>query len=377
MIFLAALVPWLVRAGRGRERHALAFLGVRPRRLTGHADKKVGQAFRPDVALESGRKPDLHDNHMTASTSTTSSPAAVAPRSSGSAAPPLLDPEFLHKLEQLELVSRRIFVGRMKGERKSKRRGSSVEFAEHRNYTFGDDLRHIDWNVYGRLDKLFLKLFLEEEDLHVYTLLDTSLSMDFGNPTKLRYGKQVAAALSFIGLVNHDRVLVDTFSARLDQGLHGIRGRSQMWRVVQYLDQLEATGQSNLTAAAREFAIRHAGKGVVVVISDFLDKHGYQDALRYLLARNMDIFVIHILSQEEVEPELVGDLRLVDCEDDEIAEITISAPLLKRYKDNLNAFVGGLKEWCTQRGITYIFTNNQFPFDKLILNYLRQRGLVK
>ncbi len=314
--------------------------------------------------------------NSTAPAPTTSSSVA-SPRSSGSAEPPLLDPEFLHKLEQLELVSRRIFVGRMKGERKSKRRGSSVEFAEHRNYSFGDDLRHIDWNVYGRLDKLFLKLFLEEEDLHVYTLLDTSLSMDFGSPTKLRYGKQVAAALSFIGLVNHDRVLVDTFSARLDQGLHGIRGRSQMWRVVQYLDHLEATGQSNLTAAAREFAIRHAGKGVVVVISDFLDKHGYQDALRYLLARNMDIFVIHILSKEEVEPELVGDLRLVDCEDDEVAEITISAPLLKRYKDNLNAFVGGLKEWCTQRGITYIFTNNQFPFDKLILNYLRQRGLVK
>ncbi len=306
------------------------------------------------------------------------SPGSTPPsRTPGSSSPALLDPEFLHKLEQLELVSRRIFVGRMKGERKSKRRGSSVEFAEHRNYTSGDDLRHIDWNVYGRLDKLFLKLFLEEEDLHVYTLLDTSLSMDFGNPTKLRYGKQVAAALSFIGLVNHDRVLLDTFSARLDQGLRGIRGRSQMYRVVQYLDQLSATGQSNLTAAAREFAIRHAGKGVVVVISDFLDKNGYQDALRYLLARNMDIYVVHILSHEEIEPELVGDLRLVDCEDDETAEITISAPLLKRYKDNLNAFVGGLKEWCTQRGITYIFTNNQFPFDKLILNYLRQRGLVK
>ena len=201
--------------------------------------------------------------------------------------------------------------------------------------------------------------------------------MDFGTPTKLRYGKQVAAALAFIGLVNHDRVLVDTFSARLEQGLHGIRGRSQMWRVVQYLDHLEATGSSDLTAAAREFAIRHAGKGVVVVISDFLDKRGYQEALRYLLARNMDIYVVHVLSQEEVNPELVGDLRLVDCEDGDIAEITISAPLLKRYKDTLNAFVGGLKEWCTSRGITYIFTTNQYPFDKLILNYLRERGLVK
>jgi uncharacterized protein (DUF58 family) len=290
---------------------------------------------------------------------------------------PLLDPEFLHKLEQLELVSRKIFVGRMKGERKSKRRGSSVEFADHRNYSVGDDLRHIDWNVYGRLEKLFLKLFLEEEDLHFYTLIDTSLSMDFGDPTKLHYGKQVAAALAFIGLVNHDRVVIEPFSTDLDRGMPSVRGRSQMWRVVQYLDGLQATGASDITAAAKAFAVKHAGKGVVVVISDFLDKRGYQDALRYLVARNMDIYVIHVLSREEVEPELVGDLRLVDAEDDDIAEITVSAPLLKRYKDNLNAFVGGLKEWCTRRGITYIFTTNQNPFDKLILNYLRERGLVK
>jgi uncharacterized protein (DUF58 family) len=290
---------------------------------------------------------------------------------------PLLDPEFLHKLEQLELVSRKIFVGRMKGERKSKRRGTSVEFADHRNYAVGDDLRHIDWNVYGRLDKLFLKLFLEEEDLHFYTLVDTSLSMDFGTPIKLQYAKQVAAALAFIGLVNHDRVVLETFSSGLDGGMPSVRGRSQMWRVVQYLDALSASGASNLTAAAKAFAVKHTGKGIVVVISDFLDKHGYEDALRYLLARDMDIYVIQVLSQEEVEPELVGDLRLVDAEDDDIAEITVSAPLLKRYKDNLNAYVGGLKDWCTKRGIVYILTTNQNPFDKLILNYLRKRGLVK
>src|SRR5580704_15209136 len=167
------------------------------------------------------------------------------------AKPQLLDPEFLHKLEQLELVSKKIFVGRTKGERKSKRRGSSVEFADHRNYSVGDDLRHIDWNVYGRLNKLFLKLFLEEEDLHFYTLIDTSLSMDFGDPTKLHYAKQVAAALSFIGLVNHDRVVLDTYSSQLDAGLPSIRGRSQMYRVVQYFDRLQASGSSNLTAAAK------------------------------------------------------------------------------------------------------------------------------
>src|SRR4051794_13275055 len=218
---------------------------------------------------------------------------------------PLLDPEFLRKLEQLELVSRKIFVGRMKGERKSKRRGSAVEFADLRNYAVGDDLRHIDWNVYGRLDKLFLKLFLEEEDLHFYPLIDTSLSMDFGDPTKLHYAKQVAAALAFIGLVNHDRVVLEPFSTDLDRGMPSVRGRSQMWRVVQYLDQLQAMGAGDLTAAAKSFAVKHAGKGVVVVVSDFLDKRGYQDALRYLLARNMDIYVIQVLSREEVEPELV------------------------------------------------------------------------
>jgi uncharacterized protein (DUF58 family) len=290
---------------------------------------------------------------------------------------PLLEPEFLNKLEQLELVSKKIFVGRMKGERKSKRRGSSVEFADHRQYSVGDDLRHIDWNVYGRLDKLFLKLFLEEEDLHFYTLLDTSQSMDFGEPTKLHYGKQVAAALAFIGLVNHDRVMLDTFSSGLDAGMNSVRGRSQMYRVVGYLDKLAASGASNLTAAVKSFAIKHSGKGVVVIISDFLDKRGYEPALRYLLARNMDIYVVHVLSREEVDPEIVGDLRLVDAEDDDIAEITVSAPLLRRYKENLNAFVGGMKEWCTKRGITYIFTTNQNPFDKLILNYLRERGLVR
>src|SRR4051812_49550440 len=158
------------------------------------------------------------------------------------ASPALLDPEFLHKLEQLELVSKKIFVGRMKGERKSKRRGSSVEFADHRQYSVGDDLRHIDWNVYGRLDRLFLKLFLEEEDLHFYTLLDTSLSMDFGDPTKLHYGKQVAAALSFIGLVNHDRVMLDTFSTTLDAGMPSVRGRSQMWRGGPYPRHVSAAG---------------------------------------------------------------------------------------------------------------------------------------
>src|SRR5712675_3079711 len=131
--------------------------------------------------------------------------------------PPLLDPQFLHRLEQLELVSRKIFTGAIKGERRSKRKGQSVEFADYRNYVKGDDLRHLDWNLYARLDRLFIRLFMEEEDLHFYILIDNSLSMDFGTPTKLHYARQVAAALGFIGLVNLDRVKIETFNDRLTQ----------------------------------------------------------------------------------------------------------------------------------------------------------------
>src|SRR5438067_4471424 len=147
-------------------------------------------------------------------------------------ATPLLDPQFLARLEQLELVSRKIFLGRMKGERRSKRKGQSVEFADYRNYVIGDDLRFLDWNLYARLDRLFIRLFMEEEDLHFYVLLDNSLSMSFGSPTKLRYASQVAAALGFIGLVNMDRVMVEAFNDRLTQSMPALRGRRSLWRLL-------------------------------------------------------------------------------------------------------------------------------------------------
>ena len=290
---------------------------------------------------------------------------------------PLIDPQLLARLEQLELVSRKIFLGRLKGERRSKRKGQSVEFADYRNYVVGDDLRFLDWNLYARLDRLFIRLFMEEEDLHFYILIDNSLSMSFGTPTKLHFAKQVAAALGFIGLVNMDRVVVEVFNERLTQSLPAIRGRRSLWRLFDFLGKMEPAGPSNLKQALRTFSIKSSGKGIVVLLSDMMEKGGYEDALRYLVARQMDIYVIQILSQEEIEPEIVGDLRLVDIEDDDMAEITVSAPLLKRYKQNLAAYRGALHEFCTRRGISYLFTSNQVPFDRLVLSYLRQRGLVK
>jgi uncharacterized protein (DUF58 family) len=292
-------------------------------------------------------------------------------------AKPLLDPEFLVRLQRLEIVSKKIFVGKTKGERLSRRKGQSVEFADYRNYAVGDDLRFLDWNLFARLDRLFLRLFLEEEDLHVYLLLDNSMSMEFGNPSKLHYAKQVAAALGFIGLTNMDRVMVETFNDRIVRSTPALRGRRSLWRLTSFLDGIDPAGPSDLTRALKAFSLKCSGKGVVVILSDFMDKGGYEEGLRYLIARNLDVYVIQILSQEEIDPPMTGDLKLTDVEDEDEAEVTISAPLLKKYKETLAAYRGALHNFCTRRGVQYLFTSNQVPFDRLVLGYLRQRGLVR
>jgi uncharacterized protein (DUF58 family) len=289
----------------------------------------------------------------------------------------LLSPELLVQLEKLELVSRKVFRGRMKGERRSKRKGQSVEFADFRNYVHGDDLRFIDWNTYARLDRLFLKLFFEEEDLHFYTLIDASDSMNFGDPTKLQYAKQLAAALGFIGLIRSDRVRIETVGQPVRQPGLVFRGRRSLWRMLDYLEHIEPGERVSLSQGVKNFCLRNSGKGIVVLISDLMDKQGYQDALRYLVARQMDAYVIHTLSQEELEPDVKGDLRLIDCEDDDVAEITVSAPLLKRYQQTLAAFVSGAREFCNRRGMSYLLAKNQLPVDQLVSSYLRQRGLVR
>lgn len=290
---------------------------------------------------------------------------------------PLLSPSLLAQLEQLELVSRKVFRGRLKGERISRRKGQSVEFADFRPYVHGDDLRFIDWNTYARLEKLFLKLYQEEEDLHFYALLDASRSMEFGEPSKLRFAQELAAALGFIGLIRADRIRIETLGQSPRAPGPAFRGRQSLWRMLQYVSQIEPGETMPLAQGVKNFCLRNSGKGIVVLISDFLDKTGYQEALRYLLAQQMDVYVVHVLSLEELEPEIAGDLRLIDSEDADAAEITISAPLLKRYKQNVAAFVAGVREFCVRRGMGYILARNDTSIDQLVGGYLRQRGLVR
>ncbi len=260
----------------------------------------------------------------------------------------LLPPELLARLERLELVSRKVFRGRLKGERRSKRKGQSVEFADFRNYVPGDDLRFVDWNLYARLDKLYLKLFLEEEDLHVYFLVDSSPSMDFGDPSKFFAAKQVAAALGFVGMCRGDRVRID-FLGSENKSSPVLRGRSQLYRMLDFIDSAEPNQVFDLTDAIKRFCLRAGGRGIVVLLTDLMDKTGYESALRLLVGQQMDVFVLQILSPEEMEPDLAGDLKLVDCEDADEAEISVSNAVIKRYKATLANFVEQARKFCAAR----------------------------
>ena len=302
---------------------------------------------------------------------------------------PLLSPALIARLERLELVSRKVFRGRMKGERRSKRKGQSVEFADFRNYVPGDDLRLIDWNLYARLDQLFLKMFMEEEDLHFFALVDASDSMRFGNPTKLHVAKQLAAALGYVGMCRADRVSVSVLGP---EGRHAptLRGRGSLHRLLSYLDgvggpdtQARKAGEPpsphnvSLYDGIREFSLRHSGTGVAILISDLMDKSGYESALRMLVARRMDVFVIHVLTPEEIDPPLRGDYRLIDAEDGDEAEITVNPYVLQRYQDTLRSFIESIKHFCNRRTIAYIPVKTDTPIEEVVTSYLRKRGVVR
>lgn len=289
---------------------------------------------------------------------------------------PLLSPEFLTRIRQLELVSRRIFSGRMKGERRTRQRGTSVEFADYRNYSFGDEPRFVDWNTYGRLEKLFLKLFVEEEDLFVYFLIDTSRSMSFGNPAKLLHAKRIAAALSYVSLLGMDRVAIAGIGTGIRYSLQPKRGRAAARDVFSFLDALQPEGGTSLDEAARRFALQMPRSGLVVVLSDFLDKSGYEEALKRLLHKRCEVFALQVLAREDLHPALAGDLRLVDAEDGATAEVTITPRLLQRYSILAEAWCEELKGFCVKRGIGYYRTTTEESFEQVVLRSLKGAGLV-
>ena len=289
----------------------------------------------------------------------------------------LLDAKFMARLDSLDIVSRKILQGKLQGERRSKRRGQSVEFADHRPYVAGDDLRFVDWNIYGRLEQLFLKLFLEEVDLTVHIAMDCSLSMSLGDPSKERFARKLTAALGYIGLCNNSRVTVSMFSNGITSQMANIRGRNYLPQFAEMLLTTECEGESDFDMSCRQIVKSRTGKGIMIVLSDFFFKEGFDSGLRRLVGRNYDLYLIQILSRQELEPDLTGDLKLVDIEDDDTSEITISSALLKYYKRNLTSYCNELKDFCTQRGGTYALANTADSVESLVLNYLRRIRLVR
>lgn len=279
--------------------------------------------------------------------------------------------EFLAQLERLALVSKRTFRGRVKGERKSPRKGSSVEFCDYRNYEVGDDLRYVDWNIFGRLDRLYVKLFVDEEDLCVHLLLDSSASMDYGDPSKFRYGTRLAGALAFVGLVNLERVGVGVVRDRVGEGWSPSRGRKQFFPLLNFLGNLRPGGPTGLNGSLSAYARRASEPGLAIVISDLLDPAGYEAGLRALRERRFDIHVIHLLSPQETNPLFGGDLRLVDAETGEVRELSFDGEAHRSYRQRLHAFLERAEEFCRANEINYHQLVTDMPLEAFVLKELK------
>ncbi len=289
----------------------------------------------------------------------------------------LFDPAFLQRLETLSLISRRRVQGQLHGERRSVVKGRGIEFDDYRPYEPGDDYRYIDWNIVSRLDRMFVKLFSEEEDLDVRLVIDTSGSMAAGTPSKLALAKRIAAAIGYIGLTNLDRVAVTAVASDRGPHLARLRGRGRAFDLLRFLDRLTPGGETNLGHALSRDLGEHRRGGLLILLSDLLDPHGYEHALLQARHRRFQTFVIHVLADEEITPALSGELRLVDVETGRAVELSVDADALRAYAAARDAYFRDLERFCFRHRIDYVRTASSVPVDLLVLRYLRQGGLVR
>jgi uncharacterized protein (DUF58 family) len=289
---------------------------------------------------------------------------------------PLFDSAFLRKLDRLALLTRRAMTGEMQGDRRSPRRGSSVEFADFRPYTPGDDIRQVDWNLYARMERVFLKMFVAEEELTIHLLIDCTASMDWGEPNKLLYAKRSAGAFGYIALSSLDRVTVTAFGEGAGRQLPGVRGKRGALPLFDFLQRLPAGKAGNLLTTCRRYIQMARNSGPLLLCSDLMDPT-WQDALRTLSSRPFEITVLHMLSPQEIRPELDGDFRLVDAEGGEPIEISADLETLRRYAENLRAWRQEVESYCTGRGMNYIFVDTGVPVEEFVLSNLRKRGVIR
>ncbi len=290
--------------------------------------------------------------------------------------PTVFDEAFLRQLERLLLLMRSPVRGGLKGGRRSVKRGQSVEFADYRDYTPGDDLRQLDWNVYARLERLFVKLFVEEEDVTVTLLLDASASMASGRPEKLLFAKRAAAALGYIGLASEDRVAVSALSGRIARRRNALRGSGRVFRLLADLSAIQvADGPTDLVAAARHAAAQLHGRGVVILLSDLLDPNADR-IIRELAATGSELIILHILSPDELDPALEGDLRLVDAETGEKVDITADLATIDQYRDRLAAWKADFADLAAKRRASYVDLSSDVNLAELMFAELRRRRVL-
>jgi len=304
------------------------------------------------------------------------------------AAPPLFDSAYLAKLEQLYLLSKRRFRGDQHADRKSRQIGSSLEFADYRTYSLGDDLRSVDWNIYGRLDRLFVKLFEHEQDLHIHFLVDASSSMLWrpappgkGNPgriTKFDQARRIAASLAYIGLANLDRVDIHWFSSGLTGSMGLARGKGQFHEIMEFLQKPpQESRPTGLLASFRMFTQSIRRRGVVFILSDLFDPAGYEEALSLLRYHQFEVQIIQVLDPAELDPEAAGDFRLVEPEANATLELTVNEGLLASYRKEINSFLEGLTRFGMERGFGVMQASTAIPFEDLVLRVLRDGILLK
>ena len=277
----------------------------------------------------------------------------------------LFDSDFLRKLEQLVISSKITLADGASGNRKSRAKGSSVEFSDYREYSIGDDFKRIDWNAYGRFEKLFIKLFMEEREAPVHIFLDNSKSMDWGEPNKSIASRRLAAALSYISLCSYDRVSLVCLNSTVDKYKSDLRGKNSFSQILNLMENLDYSGTTDIYNTIAKYNLK-SGKGISIIISDLFTKGNLLDMINYLQFKKQEVYICHMLAPQEVSPEIGMSLRLIDNETGEFRDVTSSPDLIKTYKKVYNGFITKIEDLCAGRGVNYIFMDTSIPAEKMV-----------
>jgi uncharacterized protein (DUF58 family) len=289
----------------------------------------------------------------------------------------LFDDDFQRRLETLALVSRRVFAGRLRAERRSKKKGSGVEFVDHRDYVPGDDFRFVDWNIYQRFGKLLVRMYEEEEDLSIYLIVDCSSSMGFGDGAKFDHARRLCAALAYVGLANLDRVTVVGVGAQVVERLPTTRGRKRIFSVLRFLSALRSQGDTDLGSAMRTFVAQHKRRGLAILIGDFYDPAGFENGINVLRYNKFETRVLQVVDRREAKPAVRGDIRVRDCETGQDLEVTVDDAFLERFHQFHQAYDHDLARFCARQQIPYFASDVGVPFDEAMLGVFRKGGFLR